>query len=366
MLWELPAETFTWDSKLNDIGTIRAALVVEQTWDALSDQDERDPRILIREVLTGPWRFSMVLKWGHNPVWAGPYISMTRPTPGRIEMGGAEIGKIYSKRELIKPGAISAVDPSADTTIGPNSTKGHSAYVLLSQALVGTGNNLPITITDPGGFGLDARIYYGYDLANYWEKIQALSAEVDGPEIRFDPVITGGIDGDYLGWVTQIGTPHLGRGQSPWVFDYDVNSIVGFDADGSNMALGVWSGGSGQSRDKLIAHSADTGPLAIGWPMLEASDSSQSSQVSYPLLASHNASILAAYKKPLVAFKLQVPADSDPMVGTYKVGEDFSIDIHGDPIIPDGFYTRRIAAISGSEKPWVTITDADPLPVGSL
>jgi hypothetical protein len=365
MLWELPAESFNWSNKLNDVGTIHATLSVEKTWASLSDQDERDPRIMLREILSGPWRFSLVLKWGNNTVWAGPYLSMSRPTPGHIELNGAEIAKIFTKRPLIKPGAPSATSELADTVIGPGATKPHVAAALVTQAMVGTGYNLPIVVTDPGGFGTDFRTYYGYDLANYWDKLQALMAEVDGPEIRFDPRISAGVDGDYLTWVMQIGNPHLGRGITTWVFDSDVNAVVGLDGDGSNMALGVWTPGSGQSRDRLVAHTQDSSLLNIGWPMLEAVDNSHTSETSYPVLAAQSSASLAAYKQPLVAYKTAVPADSDPMVGTYRVGEDFSIDIHDDPIIPDGFYTRRIAALSGTEKSWVTITDANPLPVGS-
>jgi hypothetical protein len=364
MLWRLPMQTLSWSSKLNDIGTLRANLAIEKTWDTLSDQDERDPRILLREVISGPWRFSLVLKWGNNTVWAGPYINMSRPGPDHIELNGAEIAKIFTKRPLIKPGATSSVDVTADT-IFSEATKSHVAAALITQAMSGTGYNLPITVTDPTAPGTDARIYYGYDLANYWEKLTALMAEVDGPEIRFDPQVSSGVDGDYLSWVTQIGGPHVGRNVTTWVFDSSINSVIGMDVDGSTMAMGVWSGGSGQSRDRLVAHAQDTSLLNIGWPMIEEVDNSHTSEIFYPVLASQAAAGLAAHKQPVTSFKTIVPTDSDPMVGTYRVGEDFAIDVRDDPIIPNGFYTRRIAGLSGSEKPWVTITDTDPLPVGS-
>jgi hypothetical protein len=366
MMWELPAEIFNWSSKLNDIGTISASLAVESAWDALSDQDERDPRNLLREVITGPWRFSLVLKWGNNVVWAGPYISMSRLAPNKIDLNGAEIGKIFTKRPLIKPGAISAVDPTADTSFGPNATKPHVAAALVTQAMAGTGYNLPIIVTDPGGFGMDARVYYGSDLAKYWDKLQALMAEVDGPEIRFDPQVTAGSDGDYVSWVMQIGNPYLGRGSTTWMFDSDINTVVSMDIDGSSMGLGMWSVGSGQSRDRLIAHSTDTTLLNLGWPMLEEIDSSHSSEIYYPILAAHNAAALDAYKNPIVSLKVSVPADADPMVGTYRVGEDYTVAIRNDPIIRDGLYNRRTAALSGTEKPWVSITDVGPLPLAAI
>lgn len=364
LLYQLPVFTLTWSSKLNDIGTIRASIAIEKAWDSLSDQDERDPRILLREIISGPWRYCLVLRWGNNTVWAGPYISMSRPAPDHIELNGAEIGKMFTKRLLIAPGATYATDVAADTTFA-NATKPHIAAALVLQSMSQAGYGLPITVVDPGGSGIDNRTYFGYDLANYWEKIAALMAELDGPEIRFDPQVTTGVDGEYVSWVMQIGGPHIGRGLASWVFDSDINSIVGMDVDGSNMALGVWMVGSGQSRDRLIAPSKDTTLLSIGWPMLEETDNSNSSETSYPLLAARASASLAAHKQPATAFKASVPADLDPMVGTYHVGEDFVIEVHNDPIIPDGLYTRRIAALDGSEKPWVTITDTDPLPVGS-
>lgn len=371
MLYELPADTFSWNSKLNDIGTLRTTLIIENLWDALSDQDERDPRILVREILSGPWRFSLVLKWGTTVVWAGPYISMSRQAGTsssgsiKVELNAAEIAKMFSRRVLVAPGASSPTDVSADTVFGPNAAKPHIAATLIAQAMVGTGNALPITVVDPGGAGTNTRTYFGYDLAYYWTRLSELSAETDGPEIRFDPRITSTSSGDFVSWVTQIGSPHVGRNGTTWVFDSGVNSIVGLDGDGSGTTLGVWAAGNGQSRDKVIAHTTDTTSLAVGWPMLETVDTSRTSETLYPTLASYSASVLAAYKKPVMAFKVSVPADLNPMVGTYRVGEDFAVDIHGDPVITDGFYTRRIGAISGDQTPWVVITDTDPLPVGS-
>jgi hypothetical protein len=99
--------------------------------------------------------------------------------------------------------------------------------------------------------------------------------------------------------------------------------------------------------------------------LLEAVDNAHSSETLYPVLAASNSAQLQAWKKPVISFKTTVPADIDPMVGTYRVGEDFSVDVRQDPIIPDGLYSRRIAGLAGTEKPWVTITDLDPLPVGA-
>lgn len=366
MLWELPMGTCSWSTTLGAIGTIRATIEIEKTWDSLADQDERDPRILMREVLTGPWRFSLVLTWGNNVVWAGPYVSLARPGPRSVELAGQEGMALYTKRVMVKNGAVSAIDPTADFVYGPYTTKGHVAADLLAQALVGTGRTLPITITDPGGKGIDARTYYGYDLRKYWDAIRALSTEIDGPEIRLDPVLTAGSDANYLSWTAQIGTPHVGRTVTPWAWDSDVTSVVGFTGDASNMAQGVWSGGSGSSRDKLITHATDTSLLNIGWPVLEDVDTTNSSETLYPVLNARTAAVLAVQKQAVTSFGVQVPTDTDPMVGTYRVGEDMILDVRDDPVIPDGTYPRRIGAIAGTEKPWVTITDINPLPVGSL
>lgn len=365
MLWSLPMDTMSWDIKLNDIGSIRASLVAEDAWDALSDQNERDPRVMLREILSGSWRFCLVVKWGNNVVWAGPYLSFSRSGPNKVELNGAEIQKIFSRRVLVKPGATAPTDVSADTVMGPAVNKRYIAGTLVNQAMSGTGRSLPINVTLDTTSGIEYRTYFGYDLANYWDKLHDLMNEVDGPEVRFDPKITQGSDANYLSWDMQIGTPHLGRGVTPWIFDSDVNSVVGLDTDGSNIALQVWSAGNGQSRDKLIVSSSDTTQLAFGWPLLEAVDNSHSSETLYGVLAASNSAQLQAWKKPAISFKTVVPADVDPMVGSYRVGEDFSVDVRRDPIIPDGLYSRRIAGLAGTEKPWVTITDIDPLAVGA-
>lgn len=359
MLWELPMTTSSWTQTLGDAGTIRTTLAVEQVYDSLSDQNERDPRVLLREVLTGPWRFTLVLKWGNNVVWAGPYVSMNRTSSTSLSLGGVEIGKLLSKRIMVKPGAVSAIDPSANLVIGPYATKPHAAYAIINQMLTGANNDLPFILSDPGGAGQDGRTYYGYDLADYWSKLQALSAEVDGPEVRFDPQISSHADGDYLSWVVQIGSPYVGKNTTTWMFDSDVTSVIGFDGDGSSMAFGVYAAGNGTSVDKLVSHAFNGQLLNIGWPMLESVDATHSSETVYPVLTAYANADLSAYSNPISSFQVQVPADVDPMVGTYHVGETFTIDVRDDPIIPDGTYTRRIAGITGTEKPWVTLTDTN-------
>jgi hypothetical protein len=364
-LWELPLESMSWANNFGSDGSISATLDIEKTWDTLSDQDERDPRILVRELLSGPWRFCLVVIYGSNPVWAGPYISMSRPKPTQVQLGGAEIGKIFAKRVLIAPGAISPNDVTADTVIGPNTTKGHAAYVLINQAMIGTGRSLPIIVSDPAGSDIDYRTYYGYDLRKVADALRDLSNESDGPELRFDPQIYAGSDANYLRWVVQIGAPHLGRGITPWCFDDDVSVVTTLDTDASNMALSIYSAGAGSSRDKVIATASDTTLLSIGYPLLEEVDTAHSSQESYPILATQAVAQLGLQKQPAVSFKVQIPVDRDPNPGQYHIGEDFQITVQDDPVVPDGVYSRRIAGISGTEQPWVTLTDTDPLPVGA-
>jgi hypothetical protein len=364
MLWELPLESMSWANNFGSDGTISATLDIEKTWDSLSDQDERDPRILVREVLTGQWRFCLVVTFGSQVVWAGPYISMARPKPAQIQLGGAEIGKIFTKRLLIAPGAISPTDVSADTVLGPNGSKARIVYVLVSQAMTGTGRSLPITVADPGGVGTDYRTYYGYDLRKVADALRDLSNESDGPEFRFDPQITAGSDANYLHWTLQIGTPHLGRGITPWTFDDDVSLVSTLNTDASSMAMEVYSGGSGSSRDKLISTAVDTSLLSIGYPMLEEVDTAHSSTDNIAVLGAQSAGQLALQRKPAASFKVQIPVDRDPLPGTYHVGEDFQITVQDDPVIPDGVYARRIAGISGTEQPWITLVDTESLPVG--
>lgn len=366
MLWELPLETMSWSTTLTWDGTISATLDIEKTWDSLSDQDERDPRVRVRELLSGPWRFCLVVVWGNQPVWAGPYVSLSRPKPSQVQVGGPEIVKIFSKRLLVNPAyVIGPADVSGDTVIGPSTTKGHAAAVLLNQAMTGTGRSLPITVIDPGGVGSDSRTYYGYDLAKVADALRNLANEDDGPELRFDPVITAGSDANYLGWVAQIGSPHLGRGVTPWTFDDDVSLVSTLSTDASTMALSLWAAGTGSSRDKIMANASDTSLLAIGYPLLEEVDTNTTSQTDPKLLQSAANAALGVQRKPAVSFQVTIPVDRDPMPGTYHLGEDFQITVQDDPTIEDGVYLRRIAGIAGTEGPWVTLTDTAPLPVGS-
>lgn len=363
LLWSVPASTFTWSSPLGSAGSIQATLIIESTYDALSDQDERDPRVLLRTVLTSPWRFSLVLRWGLSTVWAGPLITYSRQGATAVAIGGAEVAKLLEKRVMVQSGATSATDPTADLVCGPG-TKQRVAYLLISAMLTGTGNDLPITVGDPGGFGIDQRTYFGYDLSTYAEKLTALSAELDGPEVRFDPQVTTGSDGYYLSWTVQIGGPHVGRNATTWEFDSS-SVVMTEDMDASGMAMNTWVSGSGTDRDKLIANASNAYLGGLGWPMLEAVDTGHSSETLYPILATYATADLAAYGKPVTSWGVQVSAETDPMPGTYRTGEDVVIDVRNDPAIPDGLYTRRITSISGDQSHWVSLGTADPLPAGA-
>lgn len=354
--WELPYTALQWSNPINDAGQLRATLVIEDALDAVRDQGALDPRNILREVLTGPFRFSLALAWGNNVVFAGPYLPATDPgdTP-TVDVGAAELVRIFDKRLM-----IDEENGFSDIVFGPTSNA-NLIKNIIDKSTDGYGRELPITCSNPpNATGPYTLVYHWWDLAKTADALTNLTSQEDGPDYRLDPYFYIGADGLYLAWELHVGEPNLGASQSPWTFD-DTNAVVSRDIDAMRMASTFYVPGSGQDEKKTTAYAVNTTLIERGFPALEDIDGGYSSETDITRLISYANADVSRYLAPVDKWTLKVRADAEPGLGTYRVGDAMLVDIRRHPIIAPGTYTRRITEISGDHTPWVSLGSTEPI-----
>lgn len=359
--WELPFESIQWNTPINAVGQLRASLVIEDALDQIAATGSIDPRATLREVLTGPYRISLVLVWGNAVVFAGPYLPGTIPgdTP-KIDIGASELARIFDKRVL--------TDPAGSLSLGPTSPGDMVKQIIDSATsqIPGTtwwrtGRELPITCSNPPSTqGSVTRFFQGFDTVTATEAINSIVTLEDGPDFRLDPYLQTGRDGLYVAWELNIGNPHLGSTSDPWVFD-DSNSLISQDIDAARMASMLFVPGSGQDEKKLMSWWVDNQLVDQGFPALEEVDTSQSSVADPAALDSYARASLARYTLPVDKWTVKTRADGEPGLGSYRVGDSMLLDIRRHPIIIPDVYTRRITEVSGDASPWVSLASTESL-----
>lgn len=357
--FEVPVSSLSWEGKLNGIGTLQATLDIDQTYDALSDQDERDPRVLFRQFLYGPYRYSLVLAYGEQAVWGGPYLPGTvPPNSPTVQLGAAEFPSLLSKRLMVQPN-VDPASAAADVTLGPYSKPGLALALMQFATSKGASYRLPWTcLTPPVIPGVETRIYRGYDLTTAWDALFALMSEEDGPDIRFDPYLFYGSDGLYVRYDMRIGEPRLSR-PLEWAWDSPDNSFVQWDTNVTNLATIYYGVGAGQDQTKLISTATNSSLSDIGWPAMEMIDSLHSSETDARVLAALTTDDMRLYQSPAVKWTMHVQGDRDPKIGVFRVGDPFQITIRDHTSIPDGTFVRRITALSGDLSDWVYLSSSD-------
>lgn len=359
--FELGYEKFSWTCPLNGAGTMSVTSSVDDVYAYDDPFDERASRNKLREIAGGPWRFSFALAFGGNVVWAGPLVAvkLSGDSEGTVEFGCVELWDLFSKRLLVAPDAVSPTDATADTTY-QGTTLGNIAKELVVQATTGDGFELPIDFPTVETAGGHQRFYYGYDLANYAERLDQLTKVIEGPDIRFDPYLVTTQDGNYLRWSMTIGNPYFTTAD-PYTWEHNVNASIEYDLDSKDMAFTYLTTGAGQDRDKKIGSAEDLSLLDVGFPMLEGVDTTHASASEAATLAQWASGDIDAYAKPIETWTINVNADDDPRLGQYRVGDTGQVGIRDHLLIPDGFFTRRIVNMSGDDSGKVSLAgDSKP------
>jgi hypothetical protein len=381
VLAELPFTDLSWNTPINDIGTLTATIPIEAHVAWLGPSDDRSPINRLRTVLSGEWRFSLCAVFNNTPIIAGPLITSTPVTgEANVTVGCAELGALLKRRRVRTPGT----DPAglgADLALGPVSLP-QLARLLVEKATAtanGPGWDLPLILPSLSTKGEHVRNYLGSDLADYWTRLADLAGVQNGPDLRFEPELTDVTGGRKLWWRVRIGEPHLGTwvdGENPprppWTFDLGAGlRDLTVDRDASGMTMRTFVPGQArtepaattsstdtsapQDAPKPIGSAADLALIGAGYPILEDVDGDHTSATEQSTLDAWAVAGVAAHRTPVEAWNVTVDGASSPRLGEWRIGDTATFVVHGQDLVTDGEHERRIVGASGDAGTDVTL-----------
>jgi hypothetical protein len=215
------------------------------------------------------------------------------------------------------------------------------------------------------------RVYYDYEFKDVWGAIKDLSNQQDGFDFNIDVAYDSNLEPSKYAHTDYPyrGTPFVASSPSALVFEFPGN-IVAYEwpDDGSITSNTMYGIGPNSNEAKIRATATSpTDQIAAGYPLLEDTVS-YTDQYDPDLLFQQTLGEVTAKQLPVVTPKIVLPAYIDPVLGSYKTGDECLLRITDDrfPNNGSGFglsAVKRIVSISvspgenGPERVTLTLTD---------
>lgn len=210
-----------------------------------------------------------------------------------------------------------------------------------------TGGDIGVTVETHDSGVTRYRVYEPWELKQLGEAIEQLSAVNDGFDFAIDPYwdpATG-----ELVKVLRLHYPRRGRryNETGLVFELGRNvTSFKWPSDGTRAANQILAVGAGEGSSMLRVTRTDSAqiqPLSSGgpgYPLLQDVVTYKDVSV-FSTLVGHATQALATRSRPVVLPEVSVRADSDPIFGSYIVGDAarFIVPPHVSPRFPDGLDT---------------------------
>ena len=351
ILAELPLTGVAFTQALNTAGSLSGRLLLS------------DPRLVNYDIQgsTIPARTAIYVDRDGVLVWGG--ILWTRTYSSEIQtmnFTAREFESYFERRRIVTSVAFTATD---QLTV---------AQSLINTAQSATGGNIGITVpSNTSGITVD-RVYYSYELKDVWSAVKDLSTSSTGFDINIDVAYDSfGTPQKYLRTdYPYRGITYNAADSTALVLELPGNIVqYEYPDEGNVTANAMYAIGPGSNEGKLIGSAYVTTQLGAGWPLLE--DTTTYNDVYDPtLLTNLAASEVSAKQNPVVTAKVVIPAYVDPVLGSYKTGDQVMLRITDDRWVQQnnaGYgltAVKRIVAIAvepGEDKPErVTLTLADP------
>jgi hypothetical protein len=326
LIEELPLSGVTFDKRLNDVGSLRAQLRVD------------DPAIRARNprILSEPGRTAIyvdrdgVLLWG-GIVWTARYGA----ADAILEIGASDFFS-YLQRRYVLP---------VDFAVRPDVTFAGDQLVIAAQlvelAQSHAGGDLGIEIRGPDTSDVEpfSITYTVHQLQTVADAITRLANAEHGFDFTAD--VEYGPDQRPIR-LLRFGYPRLGQSGAPHVWEYGANLVdFTWPRDAASMATRILAQGDGT----LFAVAEDPPAYTGGWVLLE--DAFSDNDIKQPrLLQSRANAELLTRRRPIVLPEITVRGDLDPVIGKYSVGDDARIVIDAPLFGADGIdMTFRLLAV---------------------
>lgn len=340
---ELPLTGVTFTQQLNSAGTLSGSIQLAGLPSASNAINA-----------TTPTKYGIyvdrdgVLVWG-GIIWSRQYDSDNQ----HISLQVREFESYWERRRI------------TSTQVFNNQDQLFIAQQLVNTANAQTNGNIGVQVgTETSGI-LVSRTFYSYELKSLYSALLDLSRSQDGFDFHIQVAYDGaGIPAKTLMLEYPMsGTRYSSSNPNAPFFEFPAGNIVSYSypEDGSTTANKIYVAGAGSNEGKLIYEATNSVKLSQGWPLLE--DSANYSDITDTTLLSDLAlGQVIAVSYPPVTLKIVAPPYVDPVLGSYRIGDDARVRII-DERFPNGLdEIYRIVALSvtvgenGPEQVTLTLT----------
>lgn len=213
------------------------------------------------------------------------------------------------------------------------------AQDLIDIAQSVTGGDIGVVVPNNTSGVLVTRVYFDYERKDFAGAIKDLSNQQDGFDVNIDVAYDSLLEPrkylrtDY----PQRGITYNASNPDALVFEFPGNIVTyEWPDDGAQVANTMYGIGPNSNEAKLLATAVSpTDQIAAGWPLLEDSVS-YTDQYDPDLLYQQTLGEVTARQVSVVTPKIVVPAYAEPVLGSYKTGDECLLRITDDRFPNDG------------------------------
>lgn len=321
---ELPLTGVVFGKELNVPGTCSGSLLLSDLRESVYDLDE----------CTKPGRTSLYIERDQTLVWGGiiwgrSYTSSTQS----LMFQAREFESYFEKRRINTTVSASATDQL------------QVAKTLVDQVQSVASGNINITVPSLTSGVLITKTYNGYEQKPLNEALYELSRAQSG----FDWNIDVSYDANF-NFVKRLdlayprrGTVYSETNRNIPVLQFPGNVVeYSYPEEGGSIANTMYGIGNGTGDAALRSTKNSVAQLTAGWPVLESSVS-LTDYTDQSLLDQMTEANLNAVLNPIVVLQVVTEAYNDPILGSFKTGDDVRVIID-DPRWPEKLdVVRRLA-----------------------
>jgi hypothetical protein len=310
ILAELPLTGVSFSQQLNTAGTFTAKL-------QLSGIGAADLNVANATI---PARTAVYVDRGGVLVWGGVLWKREFTSKDQTLTLIAREFESYFERRRITADVVFTGDQLA------------AVQSIVNTAQAATNGNIGVMVgSETSGVTVN-RTIYGYEYKTVFTAIQDLSRTSTGFDFNIFVYYDASNNPAKL---LRLGYPRYGKtysatSLSATVFELPGNIIeYAWPEDGSLAANYIFTLGAGPNPGRLTYTAFDGSKIAAGWPLLEE-QANYSDVADSTLLAGLGNGQVAVVSYPPTTIKITIPASSDPILGSYEVGDDARVRILDD------------------------------------
>lgn len=318
---ELPLTGVSFNRELNTAGAFSGRLMASDLRESVYDIQD----------YTTPGRTAVYVDRSGTIVWGGIVWGRTyNATEQTLEFQAREFESYFDKRRILSTYSASSVD---QLTV---------AKALVDQIQAVPSGNIGITVPARTSGVTVSRTYNAYEQKPLSEALYELSRANNGFDWNIDVSydsssnITKTLDLAY----PRRGTAYSTTSTTVPVLEFPGNIVhYTYPEEGGSIANTMLGVGAGSGESRILSTQTSAAQIAAGWPVLQQSvaltDYNNQTLLDQMTLANLNAAI-----NPIVVMEVITEAYNDPILGSFRQGDDVRVRIT-DPRFPDTLDTVR-------------------------